>query len=318
MNEGGVPERYQLVLRNSLNHAVARLNTKGVYTLENNEMSFSQVTLTLSELLSAKFGEKGQYWGGYICEVFSDYVIFYDKGQLKMIGYKNDNDSVSLVGKAENVQSIQKYVTSDGSYVGNENGKSLVFVPNVSKEKEMAFDKKAHVTALIANGQIKESDRATFEALDDKVLEGISVVQKAAPPPPVVASQTPLAINQLPKELQDLVQESAEIKKAEKDKMIANIMAAPGNIYNKDWLELQENKLLRGIDAFVENNKKQAQVASGVPMFNANYAGAAGAAPITNDQLPDYDKAPMKPVLAPNVQKLVTEKFNANSNSAKV
>jgi hypothetical protein len=153
-----------------------------------NEMSYTAIAGQLAEKLAGQYGEKGRYWRGYIEEIFSDYVVFCNgDGKTYKVKYTASDKGVELVGDAVEVVRKVDYVAA------NE------VVDPQPKENEMAFDKKAHVNALIANGQIEEKDRATFEAMDEKVLQAMKVLPKQEPTPtpapaPVV-NQAPIVVN---------------------------------------------------------------------------------------------------------------------------
>lgn len=175
----GEPEFIQVVLAKSIMNALKPLGA----TVLRNEMSFDQIRRSLADQLASKFGEPGRYWDGYICEIYPDSVVFYDDDAMFMMSYVTKDNAAALSGDAKKVERVVTYKTVNGSssYTANDSG--LVLIQN---EGATMFDKKAHVTALIANGQIEEADRTIFEAMEDKTLKSMKLIPKAvvnAPPP---------------------------------------------------------------------------------------------------------------------------------------
>jgi hypothetical protein len=95
LNESREPERTQRILHRGLEE---HLKAIGV-TVTANEMSFTDVSRALSDALATKFGRPGQYWDGYLCEVYPDYVVYRSEdNKLYKIGYSSDGSSVALTG----------------------------------------------------------------------------------------------------------------------------------------------------------------------------------------------------------------------------
>jgi hypothetical protein len=186
-NEDSTPLFLSQIFSKSLEKHLSLLGLT-VKGLTVNEMSYTAIAGQLAEKLAGQYGEKGRYWRGYIEEIFSDYVVFCNgDGKTYKVKYTASDKGVELVGDAVEVVRKVDYVAA------NE------VVDPQPKENEMAFDKKAHVNALIANGQIEEKDRATFEAMDEKVLQAMKVLPKQEPTPtpapaPVV-NQAPIVVN---------------------------------------------------------------------------------------------------------------------------
>lgn len=148
--------------------------------LVNNELSLSDISCGLSELLSAKFGEPGKYWQGYICEVYSDRVVFWDGDDYWQIGYEVKDNEVALTAtEAIEVEKVYQSVKGGETYAtNNKAGDSDL---NSKETANMAFDKAKHVAGLIGNGY-EETDRKALEAMPDATLE------KIKPTPAVVAN----------------------------------------------------------------------------------------------------------------------------------
>lgn len=296
-NEEKEPESLRLVLHSSLANAVKAI---GVKADVGNELSFDRITGMLCEALSAKYGEKGKYWRGYIQETFSDYVVFSDgNGNLMSIGYTADDSSVSLKDDAVPVVRVVEYVTADGqAYVGNQSG-SLVL-----KERSMPFDKKAHLDALTANGQIDAGQRAEFEKLSDTVLQAMKVVtptpapvanQNPVPTPTPIGGQAPVQLTMeqlkqvLPPQFWAVHNQGQKALEKTKADLISTIMAAPGNKFDATYLNnMQDLDLLSGMAEIAKSVTVQnQQTAANGGMFQNGWqppiwGGASGPAPVLN------------------------------------
>lgn len=165
------PEGLQTVLTASARDLLSRCGVEVI----GNELSFSDTTRQLADLLSSTYGEKGRYWRGWIEEVFSDYVVFRSEdGKCYKVGYKRSDGEVSLSGTPKVVTRVTSYET----------------VSNVSQEIPM--DKAAYVNTLIGNGW-DESDREYLMGLDENRLKKIKPVTPVAnqTTPPATPPQTP-------------------------------------------------------------------------------------------------------------------------------
>jgi hypothetical protein len=284
-NAAREPERTAGILRRGVEHALKAVGASVVA----NELSFSDVTRQLSDLLASKFGEPGKYWDGWICDTYDGYVIFLDKGQWWMIQYTVRGDEVSLSGEAEAVVRETAYRTAGGSYVGNASG-GLDF-----QQKEisgMAFDRKKHVDALIANGVYPEARRAELEKTPDAILEGIKVPEKKEAT--VVANSTtneatittPAEVRAAAKTytLGELLANASpeeryewdQMKKAtakRKEALVKTIMGNEKNVFSKEYLDsVKDMEFLEGLAAVCGTPENSAPA-----MFQPHYAGAAGA-----------------------------------------
>lgn len=213
------PESAKQSLSRSVENALKSVGA----SLVNNALSFSDISRQLNDLLAGKYGEPGKYWRGYLCEVFPDYCVFENGGELYKIGYTATDKGASLKGDAVKVVRTTEYLVANST----------------SKETETMFDKKAHVTALINNGQIEEKDRATYEALDEGVLKGIKVV---APKEKEVVKEVPVTVNALvtnanvedwkknaPPEVVAVFNQGEKALKQTRARYIETIKASPNN-----------------------------------------------------------------------------------------
>lgn len=168
------PESLQTILTEGARRILAKCGVEVVA----NELSFSAVSRQLAEALAGQYGEKGQYWRGWIEEVFPDYVVFYDKDSCWKVGYSVKDNEVSITGTPSKVTRVTSYEV----------------VSNQAKETpEMSFDKKAHIASLIGNGW-DDSDRPFLESMDDTKLQKIQpkVAAPAPTPTPVAANTAPV------------------------------------------------------------------------------------------------------------------------------
>lgn len=137
-----------------------------------NELSFNTTTRHLSDILARNHGEKGRYWEGWVEDVFSDHVIFRDKGKTWRQDYTANDKGVSLKGSAVEVVRTVSYTPAA---TANAAGLST---------ETLKMDRTAKITSLIGNGYA-ETDRAWLEKLDDATLANIKpVTANAAPTPP--------------------------------------------------------------------------------------------------------------------------------------
>jgi hypothetical protein len=182
-NETRLPESLCHVLRRSVEKCVLSI---GVDKVTGNEMSFTQVSQQLGRALSSKFGSPGEYWRGYVVEVFDDRVVFEgEDDKLYQMSYSVSGDSVQLTGDAKEVKRQVSYVAA----------RSAVPSP---QESEM-FDKKKHIDSLIGNG-FEESDRVWLDKLTDDQLKKVQPRAAAVSPPPpaTTTNQTPPVAAQTP------------------------------------------------------------------------------------------------------------------------
>lgn len=191
-------------------------------------------------------------------------------------------------------------------------------VSSPEKENKTMFDKKAHVDALIKNGQVDEAERARFEAMDENVLKLIKVVSPPAPaavppvvpvPAPVVNAnpvQVPVIVPQptamtpdqwlalAPPGVKEVWNEGALALNAEKEKLVTKITGAKGNTFPKEYLMGLPVVNLRQIASLIPD-APTANGGFGPSTSLANpvsYFGAAGA-PIANAAEDEEMKEPL-------------------------
>lgn len=240
------------------------------------EMSFDVVASKVSKALSSTLGNKGEYWNGWIREIFPEYVVFYDKGDFYKADYKIKTNGEVDLGKSLKVKVVSTYqVINEG-------------VP-MSK----VFNKADHINNLISNGIYTEAERKELEALPDNILSGIKIPE----PAPVANSKVPVTNSETgtpqvlktnktmtedefwamaPAELrQQFTANKAAIEK-EKENYIAQLTANTSNPFTPEFLKTKTLEELKGMVQL-----SGGQVNNGVPqMF---YSGAAGGVvPVVN------------------------------------
>ncbi len=255
------------------------------------------------------------YCGGpYVEELYKDFAIYsLDMGcppcKLYRINYKMDGQTAVLDGQPEEVVRVTEYRTLDGSYVGNAAG------PKATKEeKETVMTKNQMVDKLIADkiDGVTEEERAGLMGLSETVLSNMlkpatnakPMPPKAddpddedeeddepAPPPkkgkkgttnkavPVPVAPVPLTPEQYianaPAGVRDVLQDSLFVHNAEKDQLVATIIANEDNLFQDADLRTKPIGELRAI-ARLANRTVTANIQ------RPNYLGAAAGMPTSN------------------------------------
>lgn len=153
----------------------------GAGLLMNSEMSFTSISRLVSDALGSKYGEKGKSWQGWICDVFSDHVIYNVSGKMYAIDYKLTQSGVKLVGSPKSVERVIEYRTSDGetydtvvdNSVKTKHPKRRGGIMQTGKRKRL-------VRRLIQNGGWTENDRDFLMKLHPRRLRAIA--KKVEPP----------------------------------------------------------------------------------------------------------------------------------------
>jgi len=255
-----------------------------------NELSMNDIGRQVAQLLKNKYGQPGEYWDGYPCEVYSDYVIFNDgSGRF----YRQDfavgkGDRVKLDGDAQPVDRVVQFVPAK-TPAANE-------AVNPPEEVPVAFDKKAHVDALISGGQYGEEDRLWLSQVEEAQLQSndkFKIKPASAPAPTVTPAANAAPQGVLPNGHVAIPQETYNVLVNEHNtqaaELIAKIIAAPGNVFTADQLKGMSVVNLRGIAAVIPASQPQPAVPGSVPflpippMFPQqpamNFAGNIGGPP---------------------------------------
>lgn len=270
---------------------------EAVQALAANEMSFTDVSTAVCQLLDEKFQKPGYYWNGYIVDVFPTFVVYRADGKYYSQSYSMQDGVPQLTGDPTEVVRVTEYRTAnDGKYIGNS---AVEFVPN--KEPQMAFDRKAHITKLIGNG-FEEKDRAELEKLPDALLEKIEPKKKEEPAKDtqtnnqLVANSAqeaaPATVEEwlkqtkAPLPVQNSVLRSLQRDAAHKAGLVKTILANAANPFSETFLNGKDIQELEGLAAFASASAKQQQDAVPDPtnggMFRQGYAFPASGAPVAN------------------------------------
>ena len=283
------PESVRKILERSYYNAIKAIGAD----LTTNELSFSDISATLSMLLAGKFGQRGRYWDGYIIEVYPDRVIFRDEnGDLMSVDYSvSTNDLVSL---GSDVRQVKRETV----YVDVRNSKKEEEPMLVNNSTVPAFDKKAHIDQMIANNVATEEDRANLMNLSEKMLKQLFSGDRIQTPPPnanptpgtpasLVAQ--PVVANASPQTMQDwLKNQPTEVQRwanrmmtneaSRKTELITKIVNHAKSINapqqpNPAWLAEQPVETLEAMAAIIPTQTVTANAGQeGPPVF----VGAAG------------------------------------------
>lgn len=255
-------------------------NSAEAKPLTTNEMSYSRIREQLSGELEKKFG-----YYAYIRDIYSNFFVYTGKdNQLYKATYSQKDDLVTIGTESPvAVKWVTEYRTMDDAFVGN---CSCNF-------KESDMDKKAIVTAMIANGAWKEDKRAWLESLPDDVLTTMSAQAKpivANTVAPVVPTPAPKQldaieyINSLPVGIREVVMDQYNAGIAAKTQMIANIKAQTKDsavgTFTDEYLNAQQPDVLRVLVGLTAPKAPVAQT--------YNYGGQATVPPVlaANQQAP--------------------------------
>lgn len=276
-NAAQEPESLQFVLE----RMIENLLKDTALEMTDNELSFSQVGRQLADLLSARFGEKGKYWQGYVLDVFADYVIYSNgSSETYKLAYTTADAAVTLSKDAPVVVA-----------------RSVEYRPVRNEEKtptptenEMPFDKSAFVAGLITNGKAKPEDKDKLLAADEVVLQlianSVPAPVPAEPahvaPPPAMTSEQWLAA--APPSIVENWNEMAVTVNEQKAVLVANILAVPECGYTKEELTAMKLTDLKRLAKLAGAAKAAVPTANGqIPLLPVpgavNYGPAAGAAP---------------------------------------
>lgn len=255
-----------------------------------NEASLSDIQRAVAEALYEKFRQPGYSWNGWVEDVYESQVVYYAGGDLFAVPYTYKDGVVEFTGEPVGVVREVSYRSASGTIVGNAAG-GFVSLKELSMKT-----KKEKVDSLIANGGWTEADRDWLMAQEDGRVDRMlpkapAVIANANPvPQPAPAART-LTVNeflaQAPPEIAGYLAESVEAAKAQKDALIANIMASPSCAFTKEWLEHQGSqregmKVLQGLARMAQAGVQPA----GVPAPTVLANGAPGIPVLQNQPAP--------------------------------
>ena len=260
-----------------------------------NAMSHDEIHRTLSNMIWTK--EES----GWIEEVHDDYFIYEVEGKLYKQSYNVKDSVVSLEGLATLV--VREVTYKEVTALAEKNTINVV----VKNEKGSIMDKTKKVDALIKNEKTSwtEEHREKLMGLDEDVLtnmlapivalseEVTTLTEKIAKPEvkpdPVVKNEQTVDepktlkqyVNEAPAEVREMLEESMATLNAEKDRLVASIMANAKNTFTKEHLESLKVDMLRAIGKMAteptENEDNTMQL----------YFGGQQDVPTGNEQLPE-------------------------------
>lgn len=313
------PEGFRTVAMRSIENAVKSIGAVFVA----NELSFSDRSRAISDLLSATYGEKGKYWSGWVTDVYDGYVIFWNGDKMWRQDYSVNDDAVSLTGTPTEVRRTVSYVANAAP---------------PTEDDEMAtkakFDKKKFVERLIANGDATEEEREKLLATDEKVLITFEAALDAAavkenteanddhsakkvvnkkkqvveeddeddteietkPAKKKVANAAVVeeteedAVKKLPKRLQKMLANAEKNEEALKGRYVKRILNSKGNRFKEEYLKAQDVEVLEGMARLATATDEEDEDDDSPLTTNrrkANYIGNAGAFDEPEDDEPE-------------------------------
>jgi hypothetical protein len=196
--------------------------TTGVH----NQKKYESVCVALRAFMEAN----GRRWGGYIVDLFPDYVIYTDGNDYYKMSYNASEDGVEFKGEPTEVDRKVTYVAAKNA---------------AETEREKPMDKKTLVDRLITNGAFEEADRAWLMEQKPEKLEKLAkgneqvvaanqapqqLVLNAAPEKAKESEKTPLTWDELkklmPAELVANMDEAMVVRNEERERLIKQIVEA--------------------------------------------------------------------------------------------
>lgn len=261
-----------------------RLNSQNVsnllqFTTNNlttNEKSFGQITEDLAQLLKKKGGENSFCWP---CEVYEDFFVYGDNGKYYSQEYeisKSGEVSLSVDGPTE-VFRVTEYRDA--------NGKTVM---NSAQTGEENVERKTIIDGLITNKRFAESDRAALDAMTDDLLAKVAstdVTPPAGSPAPVANTVAPAAMTpdqivaQLPPEYRMVINESIQIRNAERTTLISDITTNAAGMWTPEQLATMDTAALKNLATLAKRPAASPVQNMGGPLFN--FAGMGAGAPVS-------------------------------------
>jgi hypothetical protein len=269
VNQGKLPQAFSQTLTKAVQNQLSKIGA--IYN--GSELSFDDIASSLNSQLSAKYGQPGKYWNGYLYEIFQTNVVFRNEdGKLYKIGYKTDSSGVSLSGESVQVK------------------QTVTYEPITSKDKTMTNEEKTKiVNQMIATGKFTEEDREslmnTAHQLLPKITAVFSVQNKEAATTPVVNKEEKTVEQPKPMKFDDLMKTldpqsqniMNEMKKAyieNKKNLIDQILANKSNTFTKEQLDAFDDiDVLKGIAALAKSTTPVANNSNPLSIMQGQYAG---------------------------------------------
>lgn len=121
-NEARQPESTRTVLRRGL-----AAGGTGLVKVIANELSFTDTSIALCDLLAREYGEKGKYWDGYLLDVYPDRCVFRNKDKTWQVGYSvGKDDGVKISGDPTEVERVTEYRTVRNTLGGADVDKTVI------------------------------------------------------------------------------------------------------------------------------------------------------------------------------------------------
>lgn len=238
-----------------------------------NELSFADIREKLRALLNSTDPNAETPTYKWIVDVYADFFVYELSGKLFKQGYAVSATDVSLSGDAVEVTLIRTY-----SPVAVPTGNAAT--QNQTQPTHNAM-KEQLIAALIANHGWTEADRPTLNNMTEDQLK------KLVPAKPPVANTVEDFLKGAPAPIAEVIQNALASEKAQKDAVVANILAFPKNTFTKEQLDAMPVANLKAIAALGE--AAPAKPNEPAPVGNAeqkpapNYGGQApAAAPVNN------------------------------------
>lgn len=263
-----------------------------------NDLSFDSIRCELSEAVCQKLtgmepSDIRDYMAcPWVMDCYANYFIYSYGGKLFKLGYSVSGDEVELSGDPQEVERKTEYVTMTAEPVATN---------NVS-ETTTKMDKASIINALIANGKYAEEDRADLLKLNLSTLQKMLPPQaapstnKETPPAPVKPSFATVEdfIAAAPVAFRDVLTNSLDSHKEEKNRLIAVITANKTNVFTPEQLESLPIGQLRGIAALA--GQSTATTNSKPAKKQADFSGNGDVAPVVNT---DNQEDVIEPLIMP-------------------
>lgn len=261
-----------------------------------NEQSFENIRSNLDKALQERFAPRIKsdinspyLYSCYTIAVYTDFVVFSDKGKLFKLNYTSTDTKVELSeDDPVEVVRVTEFRTVDGAFVGN----TATFTNNsqqTSIEKISTMNKKQIVDGMITNGGWDESDREFLMACNEAQLDKMGKkkmdeeeedpkAQKKAP----VANSVEEFIGSAPAEMQDVLRSGLAAHQSQKNGLVDTIVANASNKFTKEQLNAMPLGQLEAIAALAKT--APAAAAPATNQAKPNYAGQGGQAAPTNNE----------------------------------
>ena len=256
-----------------------------------NEQSFENIRSSLDKVLQERFAPRTKsdinspyLYSTYTIAVYTDFVVFSDKGKLFKLSYTSTDTKVELSeDDPVEVVRVTEFRTVDGAFVGNTSTQ-----PNSQRIQESTMNKKAIVDGLIANCGWDETDREFLMGLNESQLDKMK--KKDAGKEKPAASEKPTCntveefIGQAPAEMQDVLRSGLTAHQNQKNGLIDVIVANASNKFTKEQLNAMPLGQLEAIAALAKVPAPAAPATNQGTPPAADYSGQGGqGTPVANE-----------------------------------